>query len=82
MLAHQGGWDEILLVAGPIGAELAQSFARFGSEVTLFDMAPHALIREDADAAQIVQAALVRDGVALELGVAIGRIEHSAGATT
>ena len=38
--------------AGPIGCELAQAFARFGSRVTLFDVAPQILIREDADAAE------------------------------
>ena len=37
--------------AGPIGCEISQTFARFGSQVTLFDMAPHVLVREDADAA-------------------------------
>jgi pyruvate/2-oxoglutarate dehydrogenase complex dihydrolipoamide dehydrogenase (E3) component len=54
--------------AGPIGCELAQAFARFGSRVTLFEVASQVLIREDADAAKIVQDALVRDGVELVLG--------------
>jgi pyruvate/2-oxoglutarate dehydrogenase complex dihydrolipoamide dehydrogenase (E3) component len=53
--------------AGPIGCELAQAFARFGSRVTLFDVAPQVLIREDADAAKIVQDALVRDSIELAL---------------
>jgi len=48
---------------GPIGSELSQAFARLGSRVTVFDMASHLLAREDADAAEIVQQALVRDGV-------------------
>lgn len=60
---------------GPIGCELAQSFARFGSEVSVFDIAPHVLVREDADAAEIVQQALIRDGVDLQLGVDITKIE-------
>ncbi|MEM7051093.1 MAG: mercuric reductase [Acidobacteriota bacterium] len=60
-----------ILGAGPIGCEMAQSFARFGTEVTLLDMADHVLIREDADAAEVVQQALIRDGVRLELGVSI-----------
>ncbi len=64
---------------GPIGCELAQSFARFGSEVTVFDIAPHVLPREDADAAEIVQQALLRDGVRLELGVGIERVERRDG---
>jgi pyruvate/2-oxoglutarate dehydrogenase complex dihydrolipoamide dehydrogenase (E3) component len=55
--------------AGPIGCELAQAFARFGSRVTLFDVVPRVLIREDVDAAAIVASALARDGVELALGV-------------
>jgi pyruvate/2-oxoglutarate dehydrogenase complex dihydrolipoamide dehydrogenase (E3) component len=61
---------------GPIGCEMAQTFARFGSVVTLFDMSPHVLPREDADAAEVVQSALVRDGVGLELGIRVGRVER------
>ncbi|MEM6329859.1 MAG: mercuric reductase [Planctomycetota bacterium] len=49
--------------AGPIGAELAQSFARFGSQVHLVNAEAHVLPREDEDAGRIVQAALERDGV-------------------
>ena len=67
--------------AGPIGCELAQSFARFGSRVSLFDIAPQVLIREDADAAKIVQDALVRDGVDLQLGVNIGKVERKGDVT-
>ncbi|MEY2882153.1 MAG: hypothetical protein RLZZ15_4533 [Verrucomicrobiota bacterium] len=51
--------------AGPIGCEMAQCFARFGSEVFLFETTTGVLPREDRDAAQLVQAALVRDGVRL-----------------
>ena len=54
---------------GPIGCEMAQAFARFGSYVTIFDSGSHLLHREDPDAAEIVQRALQRDGVRLELGV-------------
>jgi pyruvate/2-oxoglutarate dehydrogenase complex dihydrolipoamide dehydrogenase (E3) component len=50
---------------GPIGCELAQAFARFGSKVTMIEYVGHLLAREDADAAEIVQQALVRDGVEL-----------------
>ena len=48
---------------GPIGAEMAQAFARFGSQVFLFEKSDHVLSREDADAAAIVQRQLERDGV-------------------
>jgi pyruvate/2-oxoglutarate dehydrogenase complex dihydrolipoamide dehydrogenase (E3) component len=49
--------------AGPIGCEMAQTFARLGTEVFLVEAAEGILPREDRDAAQVVQAALNRDGV-------------------
>lgn len=48
---------------GPIGCEMAQTFARFGSEVTLFEAGPRIMGREDKEAARLVAAALDRDGV-------------------
>ena len=59
----------LVIGGGPIGCELAQAFAHFGSAVTVFDQAAHVLPREDPDAAAVVQRRLVKDGVALELGV-------------
>ena len=53
--------------SGPIGSEMAQSFARFGSEVFLFERSDHILSREDADAAAVVQEQFVKDGVNLVL---------------
>ncbi len=49
--------------AGPIGCELAQSFARFGSQVYLVEAAHGIMSNEDRDAADIVEQQLVRDGV-------------------
>lgn len=49
--------------AGPIGCELAQAFARFGSQVTLIETAHGVLPREDRDGAEIIQASLERDGI-------------------
>ena len=63
---------------GPIGCEMAQAFARFGSQVTLFDKSAHVLPREDADAAEVVQQALIADGVDLELAVEVARVEQRA----
>ncbi len=51
--------------AGPIGCELAQSFARFGSQVYLIEAAHGILPNEDRDAADIVAQQMVRDGVKL-----------------
>ncbi len=57
-----------IIGAGPIGAEMAQTFARFGSEVFLFEKADHILSREDSDAAAVVQQQFKRDGVNMILG--------------
>ncbi len=50
---------------GPIACELAQAFARFGSQVTLLESLFQLLPREDRDAADRVERALKRDGVAI-----------------
>jgi pyruvate/2-oxoglutarate dehydrogenase complex dihydrolipoamide dehydrogenase (E3) component/uncharacterized membrane protein YdjX (TVP38/TMEM64 family) len=53
----------LVLGGGPVGCELTQAFARFGSEVTQVEMAPRLLPREDADAAAAVTAQLQAEGV-------------------
>jgi len=62
---------------GPIGCELAQAFARFGSEVRLFDLAPRLLGKDDPDAAALVRARLEADGVTMTLGAKLLRFERS-----
>ena len=44
----------VLVGAGPIGIELAQTMARFGSRVTVLEIGPHLLGREDKDAAEVL----------------------------
>jgi pyruvate/2-oxoglutarate dehydrogenase complex dihydrolipoamide dehydrogenase (E3) component len=66
--------------AGPIGCELAQAFARFGSAVTLIGKQPTILPREDPQAAAVVEQALRRDGVKLFLGCEPRRAEKTAAA--
>lgn len=61
--------------AGPIGCEMAQAFARFGSAVLLVASSRGILPREDRDAAEFVRQALHKDGVRFpgcgkEVGVA------------
>jgi pyruvate/2-oxoglutarate dehydrogenase complex dihydrolipoamide dehydrogenase (E3) component len=62
--------------AGPIGCELAQAFARLGSEVSLLGNHPQLLPREDRDAAAILEQALARDGVRLVLGCKVLAVEQ------
>ncbi|WP_116644159.1 dihydrolipoyl dehydrogenase [Salinivibrio sp. HTSP] len=67
----------LVLGGGPIGAELAQSFACLGSQVTLAEMADQLLSREDKDAAQLVEQALERDGVTVLTQHKVKAFEHS-----
>lgn len=61
--------------AGPIGCELAQTFRRLGSEVTIMSDGPKLLPKEDADAAAILDARFRREGIRLELGAKLTRVE-------
>jgi len=61
---------------GPIGCELAQAFARFGSQVTLLEAAPQILGREDRDAATILQGALQTEGINVLTNVKILAIKQ------
>jgi pyruvate/2-oxoglutarate dehydrogenase complex dihydrolipoamide dehydrogenase (E3) component/uncharacterized membrane protein YdjX (TVP38/TMEM64 family) len=72
-------WDEfskldevpkrlVVLGGGPIGCELAQSFARLGSHVTQVEMGARIMVREDADVSELAQASLEADGVQVLTG--------------
>ena len=67
-------WDEMatrpsvpkrltILGGGPIGCELAQAFQRLGSQVTIVEMADRLMLKEDLEAAAMVEAALKAEGV-------------------
>lgn len=57
----------LVLGGGPIGCELAQAFARLGSQVTQVEMLPRLLIREDPEVSALVQARFAAEGVDLRL---------------
>ncbi len=66
----------IVIGGGPIGTEMAQSFARFGSQVTQIEKMSHILSREESDAALVVQQAMKRDGVQFVLNATTTRMER------
>ncbi len=69
----------VVLGGGPIGSELAQTFARLGSRVTQVEMAPRLLMREDADASSLVTARFLSEGIDVRLSHTAKRIEVVAG---
>ena len=58
----------LVLGGGPIGCELAQAFARLGSEVTLVDMAPRIMPREDPDVSEFVAQVFAHEGINVLVG--------------
>jgi pyruvate/2-oxoglutarate dehydrogenase complex dihydrolipoamide dehydrogenase (E3) component len=69
----------VVIGGGPIGCEMAQSFARFGSHVTHLVQEGHVLPREDADAAGIVQQAMAASGVHFEFGMKVVEARRKGG---
>jgi pyruvate/2-oxoglutarate dehydrogenase complex dihydrolipoamide dehydrogenase (E3) component/uncharacterized membrane protein YdjX (TVP38/TMEM64 family) len=72
-------WDEfskldevpkrlVVLGGGPIGCELAQSFARLGSHVTQVEMGARIMVREDVEVSELAKASLEADGVQVLTG--------------
>ncbi|MBH0097415.1 FAD-dependent oxidoreductase [Psychrobacter sp. NZS113] len=53
----------VVLGGGPIGSELAQSFARLGSSVTQIEMSERIMIKEDLEVSTFAHQALVESGV-------------------
>jgi pyruvate/2-oxoglutarate dehydrogenase complex dihydrolipoamide dehydrogenase (E3) component/uncharacterized membrane protein YdjX (TVP38/TMEM64 family) len=69
----------VVLGGGPIGCELAQSFARLGSQVTQVEMAPRLLVREDPEVSALVTESLQADGVRVLTGHQAVRAERVGG---
>jgi len=53
----------VVLGGGPIGSELAQSFARLGSNVTQIEMAERIMIKEDLEVSEFATESLKESGV-------------------
>lgn len=69
----------VVLGGGPIGCELAQSFARLGSQVTQVEMLPQLMGREDAEVAALVHERFVAEGVDVRLGYKATAVETDGG---
>lgn len=69
----------LVIGGGPLGCELAQAFARFGSRTLICHSEPLFLPREERDAAQMVSDALARDGVEIHLNCNIVAVRREGG---
>lgn len=58
----------LVVGGGPIGCELTQAFGRLGAEVTVTDMAPRLMPREDEDVSELIAARFEREGISVRTG--------------
>ena len=64
-----------ILGGGPVGAELAQFFARMGSTVTIVEHGPRLLGRVHEEAGELIGKVFGEDGIDVRTGVAVERVE-------
>ncbi|HVA73781.1 MAG TPA: NAD(P)/FAD-dependent oxidoreductase [Acidimicrobiales bacterium] len=64
--------------AGAVGAEFAQVFARFGSQVTVVEVAEQLLPLEEPEAGQLLAEVFTREGIKVVTGVRIDAVGHDA----
>lgn len=71
-----------VLGGGPIGLELAQVFARFGVQVTVVEGAERLAVKEEPEAAALVERALAADGIRVRTGAQVRGVRYDDGAFT
>jgi pyruvate/2-oxoglutarate dehydrogenase complex dihydrolipoamide dehydrogenase (E3) component len=64
----------IVLGGGPIGCELGQAFARFGSKVTVVANGPQLLPREEPEAGEVLADVFRREGIDVRLNASTARV--------
>ncbi len=69
----------LVLGGGAVGVELAQVFARFGSDVQVVEMAEHLLPAEEPEAAAVLTDALEAEGVTVKTGVEVKGARRDSG---
>jgi pyruvate/2-oxoglutarate dehydrogenase complex dihydrolipoamide dehydrogenase (E3) component len=66
----------VVLGAGPIGLEFAQTFHRFGAAVTVVEMAERILPNEDADICAMAESLLTKEGLTILTGASAVKVER------
>jgi pyruvate/2-oxoglutarate dehydrogenase complex dihydrolipoamide dehydrogenase (E3) component len=83
-LTHLNAFDQNALPAriailggGPIGLEFAQVYRRLGAAVTVFEMLPRILPREDGEASATLQSQLEDEGIVVHTGARVVRVDRA-----
>ena len=72
----------IVVGGGAIGLELAQAFRRFGTTVTVVEVAPRILAVEEPETSELLTRVLKDEGVEFRVGVAITKVTRNNGTVT
>lgn len=67
----------IVMGGGPIGAELAQAFARFGTHVTVVARGPRLVPREEPEASELLAEVFRGEGIDVLANTSITSVAHS-----
>ncbi len=67
----------LVLGGGPIGVELAQAFARLGSQVTIVERLPHLLPQEDPELSAALREILIAEGIHVHTETSAERVRVS-----
>jgi pyruvate/2-oxoglutarate dehydrogenase complex dihydrolipoamide dehydrogenase (E3) component len=67
----------IILGGGPVGVEMAQAYARLGSQVTIVERAQRLIPRMDAEASKILSQVLIEEGVSVILENEVTEVRQS-----
>lgn len=85
-LTHATAFDQdtlpesvVILGGGPIGLEFAQIYARLGARITVLEMLPEILSREDPDIAATLRNLLEREGIRVVTREKAVRVEREDG---
>lgn len=69
----------VIIGGGPLGLEFAQIFSRFGARVTVLEVRDHVLERHDPELADMLADCLRNEGVCIECGATVQRVENVGG---
>lgn len=69
----------LVIGGGPVGTELGQALARLGSAVTITELEPRLLPREDPELGELLCEALEADGLRIRTGVTVTRVTAEGG---
>ncbi|XVQ12586.1 dihydrolipoyl dehydrogenase family protein [Spirillospora sp. CA-255316] len=72
----------IVLGGGVVGVEMAQAFSRFGSRVTIVEVADRLLIQDEPESSQMIARVFEKEGVTVRTGAKVAAVRHENDAFT